>query len=105
MDWVVAIPETRAPFYYNALLTTTCDNECLTAVASVKRTEAHQRKVERANKAAMSAAPSPAYIRRDEPDNPGNWVLVSPVLDPAAVIEQAAYYICTAKHKQPDLGT
>jgi hypothetical protein len=79
------------------------DNDRLTTEASAKKTEAHQRKVVKANKAAMSAAPSPVYIRRDEPDNPGNWVLVSPVLDADAAIEDAAYYICTWKHKQPEI--
>lgn len=51
----------------------------------------------------MVAGLSPAYVRRDEPGHPGNWVLYSPVLDPEADRDEAAYTINQSKHRQPDL--
>jgi hypothetical protein len=38
----------------------------------------------------MVAGMAPAYVRRDEPDHPENWVLYSPVLDPEADRDEAA---------------
>jgi hypothetical protein len=51
----------------------------------------------------MIAGLSPAYVRRDEPGHPENWVLYSPVLDPEADRDEAAYTINQSKHRQPDL--
>jgi hypothetical protein len=50
----------------------------------------------------MVASKSPAYVRRDE-DHPRRWVLVSPVLDPDADRNEAAYFFRTPKSQQPDL--
>jgi hypothetical protein len=58
--------------------------------ASIKKTAAHHKKVLKADAAAMVAGMVPAYVRRDEPDHPENWVLYSPVLDPEADRDEAA---------------
>ena len=78
------------------------NNQQLITTAADKRTATHQRKADKAEAAAMVALQSPAYVRRDE-DRLHQWVLVSPVLDPDADVDEAAYFVKTPKHCQPDL--